>query len=233
VIRAGLVLALLLAAPATRAFAADEDAALMKACPGLAAWAAAHPHGGGAAAAADAGRTFTQPALRRALASRAAADTRAREAAMARGKPDQAAMQAVLQVDAGNLAWLRDLVARQGFPTLAQVGAQGMADAWLLVQHADRDSAFQLLVLRTLQGRGETAGVRRQDLAMLTDRTLLAQGRPQRYGTQFKPDAHGALAMQPVEDPPGLDARRAAVGLMPLALYGCVLGASYHLPVAH
>lgn len=46
-------------------------------------------------------------------------------------------------------------------------------------------------------------------------------------------DLDRALAMQPVEDPAGLDARRAAMGLMPLALYRCVLGASYHLPVAH
>lgn len=232
-IRAGLLLAMLLAAPAARASTADEDAALMKACPGLAAWAAAHPHGDGAAATADAGRVFTRPALRSALAERAAADTRVRDAAMAKGKPDQAAMQAVLQVDTGNLAWLKDVVARQGFPTIAQVGAQGMADAWLLVQHADRDSAFQLQMLRTLKGRGEAAGVRKQDLAMLTDRVLLAQGQPQRYGTQFEPDAHGALTMQPVEDRAGLDARRAAMGLMPLALYRCVLGASYHLPVAH
>lgn len=230
--RAGtLLVALLVACPAA-ALAADEDAALAKACPGLAAWAAGHPHGSDAAAAADAGRPVSQPSLREALATRAAADTRARDAMMAKGAPDPAAMQAILDIDSDNLAWLKGVVARQGFPTVAQVGKQGVADAWLLVQHADRDSAFQLQVLRTLQARGAEAGVRGQDLAMLTDRVLLAQGKPQRYGTQFKPDAHGALAMQPVEDATELDARRARVGLMPLALYRCVLGASYHMPVA-
>lgn len=230
--RAGILLGALLVACPAIALAADEDAALAKACPGLAAWAAGHPHGSDAAAAADAGRQVGQPSLRAALATRAAADTRARDAMMAKGAPDPAAMKAILDTDAGNLAWLKGVVARQGFPTVAQVGNEGVADAWLLVQHADRDSAFQVQVLRTLQARGADAGVRKQDLAMLTDRVLLAQGKPQRYGTQFKPDANGALAMQPVEDEEGLDARRASAGLMPLAIYRCVLGASYAMPVA-
>ncbi|MBP1473948.1 hypothetical protein J7I44_06535 [Frateuria sp. MAH-13] len=230
--RARVVLLTLLAAWPVGGFATDTDAALMKACPGLAAWAEQHPHGDAAAAKADGGRHALAPTLREALAVRAAADARVRDAAMAQGTPSQDAMQAVLAVDRDNLAWLKGVVARQGFPTLAQVGAQGMADAWLLAQHADRDSAFQLQLLRTLQARGADAGVRKQDLAMLTDRVLLAQGKPQRYGTQFKPDASGALAMQPVEDEAGLDARRASAGLMPLAIYRCVLGASYALPVA-
>lgn len=230
--RAGVLLVAMLLACPVAASAEDEDAALAKACPGLAVWAAGHPHGSDTAAMADAGRQISQPSLREALATRAATDTRARNAMMAKGAPDPAAMKAILDTDAGNLAWLKGVVARQGFPTVAQVGVQGVADAWLLAQHADRDSAFQLKVLRTLQARGAEAGVRAQDLAMLTDRVLLAQGKPQRYGTQFVPDALGALAMQPVEDAAGLDARRAAVGLMPLALYRCVLGASYHMPVA-
>lgn len=226
-----LLFALLVACPAA-ALADKEDAALAKACPGLTAWAAVHPHGSDAAASTDAGRRISQPALREALARRAAADVRARDAAVAQGAPDPAAMHAVLKTDAGNLAWLKELVARQGFPTVAQVGARGVADAWLLAQHADRDSAFQWQVLRTLQTRGEQAGAAKQELAMLTDRVLLAGGKPQRYGTQFAAGEDGKLQMQPVADRDGLDARRSAMGLMPLALYRCVLGASYHLPVA-
>ena len=230
--RAGILLLASLAACPVVALAADEDAALARACPGLAAWAEGHPHGADAAMAVDDGHRFTQPALREELARRAAADAGVRDAAMAKGTPDPAAMQKVLKTDAGNLAWLKELVARQGFPTVAQVGAQGVANAWLLAQHADRDNAFQWQVLRTLQARGEQAGVRKQELAMMTDRVLLAQGKPQRYGTQFAAGEGGKLRMQPVGDRAGLDARRAAMGLMPLALYRCVLGVSYHLPVA-
>lgn len=51
------------------------------------------------------------------------------------------------------------------------------------------------------------------------DRVLVGEGKPQRFGTQFAPARDGVLAPQPVEAPEGLDARRAAVGLKPMAEY--------------
>jgi len=42
-------------------------------------------------------------------------------------------------------------------------------------------------------------------------------GLPQRYGTQFDWDARGEMNPLPIEDPEGVDARRRAVGLPPLA----------------
>lgn len=64
--------------------------------------------------------------------------------------------------------------------------------------------------------------------AMLVDRVLQTQGKPQRHGSQFSRDAAtGHLAMAPVEDLSGLDALRAQAGLMPMADYACVLGASH------
>jgi hypothetical protein len=57
--------------------------------------------------------------------------------------------------------------------------------------------------------------VSRQDLAYLTDRVLVNDGKKQRYGTQmgmnFEP--------QPIEDAGNVDQRRAEVGLPPLAEY--------------
>lgn len=58
---------------------------------------------------------------------------------------------------------------------------------------------------------------------MLTDRMLLAQGKPQRYGSQFL-IKDGVPTLHPTEDRVGLDARRAAMGLAPIADYACVLG---------
>ena len=63
---------------------------------------------------------------------------------------------------------------------------------------------------------------------MLSDRVRLAQGQPQRYGTQFVRGAGGELVLeQPVEDIDGIDARRKEMDLMPLNLYQCVLRATY------
>ncbi len=52
---------------------------------------------------------------------------------------------------------------------------------------------------------------------MLEDRIRILEGGKQRYGTAFDWDDNGAMSPQPIEDPDGVDARRAAVGLPPLA----------------
>lgn len=54
--------------------------------------------------------------------------------------------------------------------------------------------------------------------AFLEDRIAVLEGRPQRFGTQFDWDARGELSPQPIDDPAGVDARRATVGLEPLAV---------------
>jgi len=61
-----------------------------------------------------------------------------------RAERDQAArndddMDAMEAVDAENLAWLKDLIARAGWPGRSAVGDDGAGAAWLLVQHAGRD----------------------------------------------------------------------------------------------
>lgn len=209
--------------------ASDDDAALMKACPDLTAWAATHPHGADVVAERDTNRRFAQPAVRNELAKRAAADSKARESTITSGGTgiDTPAIRALLAVDADNLAWLKRIVAEQGFPTLMEVGAQGMSNAWLLVQHADRDTNFQSSVLDTLLRRPAGEGVQKRDLAMLQDRVLRAQGKLQRYATQFKAGERGSLVPEPTEDMAHVDQRRAAMGLMPLAIYRCVLQATF------
>ena len=58
------------------------------------------------------------------------------------------------------------------------------------------------------------------DLAYLEDRVLLRQGKKQIYGSQIYYDGEtGAFFVQPLEDPDHVDARRASVGLEPLADY--------------
>jgi hypothetical protein len=59
------------------------------------------------------------------------------------------------------------------------------------------------------------------DVAFLTDRILVAEGRPQRYGTQFGADEQGRRTLKPVEEPANLDKRRAAMGLEPENDYKC------------
>lgn len=53
-------------------------------------------------------------------------------------------------------------------------------------------------------------------LAYLVDRVALHDGRPQTYGTQHH-WVDGVATPSPIHDPDGVDERRAAAGLPPLA----------------
>ena len=89
------------------------------------------------------------------------------------------------QADEENLRWLKELVEKSGWPTVTMVGQDGAGAAWLLVQHADNEPKFQreCLDLMTTLPKDE---VSRSNLAYLTDRVLLAEGKKQIYGTQFR-----------------------------------------------
>ena len=98
------------------------------------------------------------------------------------------------------------------------VGEDGALAAFLLVQHADRDPQFQKKCLPLLEAAVRVGEASASNLAYLTDRVLIAEGKPQRYGTQFQ-TVGGKSAPFPIEDAENVDARRNAVGLGPLAEY--------------
>jgi len=168
--------------------------------------------------------------LRAELLQRVAADQAAREefaAALRSGAaPDSGLVARLSAVDAANSAWLAVVVARRGWPGRTLAGGDGADAAFLLVQHADRDTALQARVLPLLaraHARGEATG---QQLALLTDRLAGARGQPQVYGTQA--DVRGGrVALKPIADSAGVDARRAAVGLPPLREYIRILDSVY------
>lgn len=221
----GMVLLLPWYAKAIHAMDLD-DATLAKRCPGMGAWMKTHPHGADSSDQADAHATFTEPALRAELRQMARADQQAREAAVKNGAVDAAKWQAVDKVDAENLKRLKEIVNAQGFSTVAQVGTKGVNAAFLLTQHADDDPAFQQRVLDILQKRTGPETMHGEELAMLTDRVLAHQNKPQRYGTQFM-RVGNEWKPKPMEDPAHVDQRRAAMGLMPLSDYACMLSVMY------
>lgn len=160
--------------------------------------------------------------LARQLSLRVEADQAARgliSLALERSRqPDAADGALALAIDSLNTAWLKGVVAERGWPKASEVGEEGASDAWLLVQHADRDRAFQREVLGLMEAavaEGEASG---SDFAYLTDRVRLAAGEPQVYGTQLIV-VDGQPVPREIEDADGVDARRAAVGLMSLSDY--------------
>jgi hypothetical protein len=133
------------------------------------------------------------------------------------------------RVDSMNLIWLKPRLLAAGIPSRQQVGPDGVRAALLLVQHADRDPAFQAAILPFVAAAFQAGEVDGQEYAMLADRVAKSQGRPQVYGTQTT-IRDGVVRVDPIGDSAGVDGRRAALGLMPLAQYKAVLDSMYARP---
>ena len=131
-------------------------------------------------------------------------------------------------IDARDTARMKQIVAQRGWPSERLVGADGAGAAFLLVQHADADPTFQARCLPLLQAAAQRGEASKQDVAVLTDRVLLAQGKEQVYGSQFTWKT-GKVEPRPLEDPAHVDGRRKAMGLMPLAEYRQMLIKLYRL----
>ncbi len=100
-----------------------------------------------------------------------------------------------------------------GWPTVAAVGEDGQHAAWLIAQHAISLPPFQRKCLALLSAAVERAEAPAWQLAKLTDRIRVHEGRPQRYGTQFDWDANGDVSPLTIEDPSRVDELRARVDL--------------------
>lgn len=149
-------------------------------------------------------------------------DDQLRAELLRRAEQDQHARTAdpalISQVDANNLAWLQPIIRERGWPTRSMVGEEASGAAWLLVQHADQDPAFQRYCLTLLTDAAAEQEASLREVAYLTDRVLLAEGRMQEFGTQVV-ERDGRFAPREMRAPESVDERRAAMGLEPLDEY--------------
>jgi len=109
---------------------------------------------------------------------------------------------------------LTEILDEHGWPGNLLVGRDGSNAAWLIVQHADADVEFQKRCLELMEA-APAGEVELIWIAYLTDRVLVNENKPQRYGTQLGEN----FEPRPIEDPENVDRRRAEVGLPPLAEY--------------
>jgi len=58
-----------------------------------------------------------------------------------------------------------------------------------------------------------------KDIAYLTDRVLVGEGKEQVYGTQLRTNEKGELELSPLFEPATVDQRRQRMGLGPLKEY--------------
>jgi hypothetical protein len=142
-------------------------------------------------------------------------DQKARAALLA-GRSEM--YEQLLHIDVDNAVWLETVIDRVGWPGYAIVGEEGAHAAWMLAQHADRRPSFQQRCQHLMEEAVSAGDASPADLAHLTDRVLLAQGKDQIYGTQTSARDGRFIACR-LRDSDRIDELRAAVGLEPLEIY--------------
>jgi hypothetical protein len=126
--------------------------------------------------------------------------------------------QKINDADTENRRWLKAALKQIGWFRISVYGRAASNTAWLLVQHADQDPAWQKQILRDLKpmvAQGDVSGI---DVAYLEDRIASAEARPQIYGTQGVCEG-GAWSAFPIAHPEQVDERRRAMGLEPMSEY--------------
>lgn len=176
---------------------------------------------------------LTHPKLQKELLATAKEDQDIRKQLIAKGmkNPDPGVIFKMLAVDMKNQLRLKQIIAKHGWPSRKMIGTNGVQAAFIILQHANRDTAFQESMLPDLKKSYEAGDIRGNHLAMLTDRILVGEGKPQLYGTQANM-VDGQPVFNEIKDPKNLDKRRASLGLRPHAKYKEMMSKVYQLNTA-
>lgn len=111
-------------------------------------------------------------------------------------KVNDAIGELIEPIDRANVAALLEIMPEQGWFTIGEFGAEASEAAFHIVQHSDLE--LRKLVLPRLEPLALTGEIRGDDFAALFDRVATGEGRPQRYGTQYRCQ-DGKLASYPIE----------------------------------
>lgn len=128
--------------------------------------------------------------------------------------------------DTQNEARVKAIIAQYGWPGKSLVGAAGSSTAFLVLQHSNLATIQEYLpLIRQAAAKGELP---KSDLALMEDRVLIFQQKPQVYGSQVHFNAAaGQMEFYPIADEAHVDERRATMGLGTLADYGKTFNITY------
>ncbi len=146
-----------------------------------------------------------------------AEDERVREELASDGQLYEGYHPRMAEVHQKHGARLAEIIDEHGWPVKSLVGADGAEAAWLIVQHDIGNPSLQRRCLKLIGEAVKRGEAPAWQMALLTDRIRVFEGRPQIYGTQYDWDEHGEMSPCEIEDAENVDERRRSVGLSPLA----------------
>jgi hypothetical protein len=133
-------------------------------------------------------------------------------------RPQATLEERMSALDSRNTERLKEIVRRYGWPRPRLVGRDGANAAFLILQHSP-DLAFQKKMLPLVHRAYQAGELQAWDYALLLDRVLTREGKPQVYGMSLERWEGEEPVIYPIEDEANVDKRRAAIGLPPLSEY--------------
>ena len=114
----------------------------------------------------------------------------------------------MLQTDSTDMQRIRAIIQRYGYPGKALVGTPTNEAAFYIIQHSKSIAQYLPLIKRAAD-QGELPF---RLYAMMLDRQLMYEGKPQLYGSQGRSYQGGAYFIWPIEDPAHVNERRKKAG---------------------
>lgn len=118
---------------------------------------------------------------------------------------------AIEVMDDENLKALLAMVPPEGWFLKSRYGEKAARAAFLIIQHSDLEQWRRFVpILEPLVAAGEVNG---SSFGLMFDRLAVAEGRPQRYGSQLHCEG-GRWVPDPLEDPARVEELRRALGFL-------------------
>jgi len=147
------------------------------------------------------------------------------------GKMDEKlpACKKVKAIDLENTRKLRQITKKHGFPNADLIGLDVVGNVFTMIIHSS-SIEFQKENLPYLRQAAQTNQYIKPEIALLTDKILVAEKKPQIYGTQFRTEA-GKMYLEETIEPEKLNERRAEMNLPTMEDYMKMLEKMYRMPI--
>lgn len=127
------------------------------------------------------------------------------------------------KVDHENLEMIISFLDTCGMPTLEEVDELQMAAIWAVLQHGP--ARYQRKYIPLLEAAAERGDIKWSVIALMKDRALMHEGKPQLYGSQFSSDG-----LYDLHAPEYVNQRRREMGMEPLDEYLERFGIGFDVP---
>ena len=141
------------------------------------------------------------------------ADLEFREKLIQSGRLGEGYNEEMANLHCRNAKILDKIIDTIGYPTIDKVGKEASEAAWLVVQHSIGQPYLMKKFAELLKAAVNENKADPKDLAYLTDRIAVFEGKPQLYGTQFDWDENGEMNPIQFDDIAKVKQRRKAIGL--------------------